>query len=144
MIVVNVTDVLRVLGDEAPAGNGAPELTVGDFQANAATGTYFLNPQFINDNNLENQAIGLEDEYAEVDLGSTFKAKQYRYYGSVEDSNTAKIQHYDVAWHDWAVLPIHNTIDWSDWINIGEQEMSKIRVCNDMGVKYIKEIEFKF
>ena len=126
---------------------GAPALTVADFQANAATGTFILDPQKINDNNTGNYGAGnVNGQYAEVDLGSTFKAKQSRQFGHISNSGSVfKVEYYDGSWHDWVTgVNARNTANWSNWSDIGEQEMSKIRITVTTPTVYLPEIEFKF
>ncbi len=129
-----------------------PELTVEDFQANPATGT-LSDPERINDDNVNTNAYTfINGRYAEVDLGSNFRIKQYRQYGSSlnEGDGVFKIEYWDGSWHDWITdISIQNYAGWSDWIEGEEVTGSKLRftvttvdtggsgiVINELEVKY--------
>lgn len=125
----------HVLGASRKIGGGGavviPELTVADFQVNPATGTCG-NPEHINDNDTVSTTDFTEEgQYAEIDLGSSFKMKQVRSYGRslMVGDGRFDILYYDGAWHDWITdVPVNLLDTWSEWEDIGEVTGSKIKI----------------
>lgn len=120
------------------ASPGALDVTIAEWRANAATGTFASFPQRINDNNTGTQAAAnAEGQYAEVDLGLIRGISGFRHFGQIDNTGEGrwKLQYWSMAthaWIDWVLeIPVRTTADWSGWDSSGGDIIgSKVRlVC---------------
>lgn len=110
-----------------------PELTVADWQKNAATGTA-TNPEYINDNDT-NTFVPFDavDEYCEIEFDELFYVNAFRYYGN-DDQNedgTYKLQYFDCdtqAWVDWKTGIPTRLGSWSDPADLDLVLTKKVRI----------------
>jgi len=125
-IAVNYRKVAAV---EADYNN----LTVADFQKNAATGT-FTNPEYLNDDNsTQSTYANTIDQYCEVVFAKIFRLNKYRYFGNVLHNNdgTFTIQYFNLttgAWTDWITNIPTRPGTWSDWLSGSTILTTKIKL----------------
>ena len=127
-----------------------PALTVRAFQKNAATGTFNVNPQNINDNNTANWANGnAVGMYCQILFPFPATITQYRLYGDVSNNlGVVKFQYLSLAnvWTDWiaGIVP-HATATWSAWVAGTMKRAKGIRVAiTATPTVYIRELEVKY
>lgn len=130
-------------------------LTVAQFQARPATGTFGYTPEEVNDNDTGSDAkANGADQYAEILFPTGAKITQWRQYGDTTNTGDGrwKLQYLNAAgvWTDWqTAIPCRTSADWSSWdSSAGEVVASGIRlVCttNDSaGTTEIGELEVKY
>jgi len=125
-IAVNYRKVAAV---EADYNN----LTVADFQANAATGTVNY-PEYINDADIDSHAgFDAVDEYCEIAFDKAFRLNKYRYIGYLyhNEDGAYKIQYLNLitgAWTDWVTNIPTRKYTWSDWIAGTTIVTTKVRI----------------
>lgn len=127
-----------------------PEATLIDFQAIPAYGTFYQDPDRMNDNNITTyaaaNAIG---QYAEVTFGANVKIDQWRMYGHVDNLGTGKfkIEYYgqDNAWHDWVTNIPTRGASWTALTAATEVICSRVRLTvttvDTYGVSRLEELE---
>jgi len=130
-----------------------PPLTVTDFQAGSTSGTA-EDPGCINDGGPLSSTVFLDaGDYCEVDLGSKFRVRQYRYHGALvneDQSGTYKIQYWDgSSWSDWDTGISTRSSSWSDWItpSAGTITTDRVRIVAtkiQSGFNWMGELEMKY
>jgi len=129
-------------------------LTVADFQKNAATGN-FTNPEYLNDDNsTQSTYTNTIDQYCEIAFSKVFRLNKYRYFGNVLHNNdgTFTIQYFNLttgAWTDWLTDIPTRPGTWSEWLSgptIVTTKIKLIATAIDTAIptSIVGELELKY